>query len=268
MSLRGRPAIFLVLATLSSTRGFAQEAEAQPAADDGTRAELARMRDEAIALDEAGRYALAAERYLALHDAMRRAGLPRAPVALWNAGLALTHLPGRERDARDTLQRFLDESTPLTEDAQIRDWRSTALEHIAELDARIGNEAGPAPSEPLANPASPPAASESVSPVGPILLASGGAALLVGAILGGVTLAQDSTLTSMCPGGSCALGAESFAHEVAALALSTDLLLIGGGVLAATGLLLTLVLRDSHPAMTPAASCGPEGCQLQLRGMF
>src|SRR5690606_12625608 len=88
---------------------------------------------------EAERWALAAEAYRELYDFSREHGAPQAPIALWNVGLALLRVPGREAEARDAFQRFLDESTTLTDDPQVRDWRSTALEHIAELEARISS---------------------------------------------------------------------------------------------------------------------------------
>src|SRR5689334_21308775 len=76
--------------------------------------------------EQAEHWALATQTYLELHAFMQLHSFARAPVALWNAGLALSHVPGREREAAELMQRFLDDSnTPaLTEASDVRDWRS------------------------------------------------------------------------------------------------------------------------------------------------
>lgn len=239
-----------------------------PHVDEATRAELARIRDEAIALDDAGRYALAAQRYLDLHAAMQRAGLPRAPVALWSAGLALTRVPGRERDARATLQRFLAESTTLTEDAQIRDWRSTALEHVAELEARIGSATsagGDAPGERREAP------SGGISPVGPIVLGAGVLTLGVGAVFGALALTRENDLATRCGGLACLDTPEhrGIDDEMRTFGAVTDVLLVVGGVAGITGTILTFVLTEGGSTETSAtASLRPGGAELAIRGRF
>lgn len=265
-----RTAVILAICLLTvaaSAQATAQDGQA----DEATRTELARIRDEAIALDDAGRFALAAQRYLDLHAAMQRAGLPRAPVALWSAGLALTRVPGRERDARDTLQRFLDESTTLTDDAQIRDWRSTALEHIAELDARIGARSSePDEGSGDATAAPPIAAVGATHVAGPIVLGIGGAAIVAGLITGGVALGADSTFSDMCPSRTnCSEETRASYDEARTFGAVSDALWIGGTVIAVTGLLLTLFLREgSEQVPTASAMCDEHGCIGSIAGGF
>lgn len=245
-----------------------------PSIDPELRAEGERLQAEALAHVDAERWGLAAETYERVYDIARRAGSPRAPVALWDRGLALMRIPGREAEARASFQRFLDESTPLTEDAEIRDWRSTALEHIAELNARIGSdepetssndpEGAPAPTAPD------PVPTTSVSPAGPIVLGVGGAMLIAGAITGGLALAEHGTITSMCNAETmrCPPDLQERADDLAALSIATDVLLWGGLAIAATGAILTFVLRDGGSDATVRASCGSTGCAAVLTGSY
>ncbi len=110
------------------------------------------------------------------------------------------------------------------------------------------------------------AASEEVSPIGPVVLGFSGAMLVAAAILGGVVLAQDEGLVAMCGDGRCPGSARSQADDIARLALTADILMLGGGALAITGLVLTLVLRETRASA--AAWCAPEGCGVQLGARF
>ncbi|MBZ0116502.1 MAG: hypothetical protein K8H88_05900, partial [Sandaracinaceae bacterium] len=97
----------------------------------------------------------------------------------------------------------------------------------------------------------------------PILLATGGAALVAAAILGGVVLAQEGSLTSSCSGTYCPERARGLAAEVETLAITTDVLLLAGAAVTATGLVLSFALHDEAPALS--AACGPSGCVLSGR---
>jgi hypothetical protein len=57
------------------------------------------------------------------------------------------------------------------------------------------------------------------------------------------------------------------ANDVENLATVTDVLWIGGAAIAATGLVLTLLLRDEVPVAASAA-CTTEGCGLAIAGGF
>jgi hypothetical protein len=237
--------ILVCLLSFAMPLAAAQDTAGEPSAPSS---EARRLLDEAQANEDAGRYGVAFEGYMALYEEMRRNGLPRAPIALWNAGRALRQMPGREADARDTLQRFLDESTGLTDDPQVRDWRSTAVEHIAELDARSADDR-PSETEPG------PAADDGggISPIGPVVMGVGGAVLIAGGILGLLALLDGSDLRDQCGGDVCP---PSRADEIDDLELRSALadgLLFGGAAIAVTGLVLTFVLDADSETEQPVA---------------
>jgi len=264
-------AITIAIVALAATP--AASAQDGDASDSPAAIEARRVFLEGRAHEAAQRYALAAERYQQAHEIMRRAALERAAVALYWAGRALYHVPGRERDARDAFESFIESSTLLTEDSQVRDWRSEALERIAELDARIGSDSNArALSSPESEPESEPVETEttrSISPVGPVVLGAGGATLLVGAIVAGVALAQNSQLDGLCPDGMCPDTPElrDRANEMLTLSAVADALWIGGAVLSVVGLTLTFVLEEDSDT-TVTARCGPFGCVAAVAGAF
>jgi hypothetical protein len=232
--LRARSALLLLLVSIGWTP-LAAAQQGEPSASDHAD-EARRILSEAQAHDDAGRYALAYERYIDLYEHMRASALPRAAVALWNAGIALRQVPGREADARDTLQRFLDESTSMTGDPQVRDWRSTAVEHIAELDARTRQD------EPEPEVAPDPGG---LSPVGPIVLSIGGAIVVAGLVLGGVALSVDGDFEDMCPSRmNCDESTRSTYDRATTLAGIADAMWITGAVTGLVGLVLTFALSS------------------------
>jgi len=233
-------AILCVLALAEPTNALAQEDATERAR---------RILAESQAHHEAGREALAAEGYLQLYEALREIGRAGAPVALWNAGNALAEVPGRERDAIATLRRFLDESTILTDDPQIRTWRSTAVGLIAELEARApqsGQDLGEPDGSGAEEPTPPPTSQgSSVSPVGPVLLGVGGATLIPGLILAAVGLIQNQDLINRCPERvGCDDTVISDAEATRTLGIAGDVLWIVGASVAIAGLVLTLTLED------------------------
>lgn len=247
----------LALLLVFAAPALAQEQE-EP--DQAARTEARRFFREGQAHDDAGRPALAARAYLSMYEVMRQAGLPRAPLALYSAGRSLAQVSGRETEARDTLQRFLTESTPLTEDAEVRDMRSAALEQITELEARAGTTSPP--------PQAAAAAGGGISPVGPILLGVGSAAVLAGIITGAVALVEGDGLRATCGGSTCPETQRERVSSVRTLSNVTDGLLIGGGLAALTGLVLTLVLREPAREASAAVACDASGCLAVLRGSF
>ncbi|MEM9191133.1 MAG: hypothetical protein AAGF12_18265 [Myxococcota bacterium] len=250
-------------------------AAAQDDPSEGARVEARRLLEEAQTHEAEGRMGMAAESYFEMHRVMRQAGLERAPVALYSAGAALAQIPGREVDARDALQRFLDDSTTLTEDAQVRDWRSDALEQLTELNARIGPAETTDPDvsdvPPPPGPApTPESESGGISPVGPIVMGVGGALLIGGAIAGIVSLGEASDIEDQCPDlDRCDPSLQGDYDAMRDLSLTADILLGVGLAAAVAGLVLTLTLSsgsEEDPAVSMA--CTGEGCAAVLRQSF
>ncbi len=253
---------FLTIAQLAGARSALAQTEEE-------RARLREILHEAEGHMQAGRHARAAERYMDVYNGLTAAQSPRASVALWNVGVALTNLPGREEEAIATLRRFLDESTALAEDPEVRNFREQANEHIGELEARV-RARGTSGSSADTSPTSQPESSGGISPIGPIILGVGGAALLTGAILGGVSLARAGDLDAMCTDGVCpdTAQAQSLHSEMLTFSNAADGLMIAGGVIAAVGLVLTFVLPagQSESPATAGVACRGSGCELFVRG--
>jgi len=111
--------------------------------------------------------------------------------------------------------------------------------------------ADPAPPPPTATPtASPPTDPPAPVPAEPddgllvpgvVTLAVGGAALVAGAITGGLTLAQADAIKDRCDGTDCPPDQESEADTAKTVAHTSTALFVIGGVAAATGIVLLLV---------------------------
>ncbi|MGE0786593.1 MAG: hypothetical protein AB7S26_13055 [Sandaracinaceae bacterium] len=236
------------------------------AQDNDTRERARALVAEAQAHEDGQRWALAAQTYQQLYQLMSQAGLPRASVALWTAGSNLARVPGREREASDALQRFLAESAALASDPEIAGYRAEAPRLIAELEARVG------PGAPRGDLPAPALHTETrMSPVGPVVLGVGAAAVVVGIIVGAFGVFQDDDLTGMCPTRlDCSPDLATRYSQAQTLAGVGDGLWIGGAVVAAVGLVLTLVLTEDDSEVsagtTLAVGCGPSGCF--ARGRF
>jgi hypothetical protein len=269
-----RPIVVLVvlLGLALPAPGLAQEAAEPASEDEAARDEARRLLDEAQAHSDAGRHALAAETYLQMYDVMHRASLPRASIALFSAGRALAQVPGHEREARDTLQRFLRESTTLTDDAQVRDWRSDAVEQITELEARAPDESAeetPAEAEAVEAPLP---REESPSPLGPIVMGVGGATLLAGVIVGAFSLSMDAEFRDACGDLTmCPTALRPQYDEMRAFSAAADVLMVAGGVVAVLGLVLTLTISNGdqrEPDVVVSGTCTGDGCLTAARGRF
>jgi hypothetical protein len=241
-----RTHVLLLLTSLS----LASAAAAQDSTVDRARAAFEEGRNH----HNDRRYLLAAEAFQRAYDLMREANLPNAGVILFNLGTSYDEIPGREREARNAYARYLEEAAP--SDAQAAERIAVVQDRIRELDLRIAASGGGGGG-----------GGTTISPVGPILLGVGGAALLGGAIAGGVLAAENDAFLAMCTDGVCPISARSSAEAVQDIATVTDVLLISGAVIAATGLVLTLVLHEEAPAPV-AAGCGPERCDVIVRGAF
>lgn len=133
------------------------------------------------------------------------------------------------------------------------------------FEVRVGDRAReialalPASRAPITSPMDPAAAEGSLAP-GITLLALGGASLIAGAVLGGVALAQSDSLDSECEGGCPAdlseTDYESRRSDIRAIAHASTGTLVGGGVLAAVGVILVIVRPggDDGPTVTVGAS--------------
>lgn len=273
----------LILVAVRSATAAAQERPEEPDIPPDVRARGRRLQDEARAHVEAERWALAAEAYRELYDFSREHGAPQAPIALWNVGLALLRVPGREAEARDAFQRFLDESTTLTDDPQVRDWRSTALEHIAELEARISSSDASATGDDDGDAHAPndahgsndvpaPSSGGGISPIGPVLLGTGVLSLGVAGVFGALALTCESDLRNRCGGLVCLDTPEhrGINDEMRLFGGVTDVLLVAGGLVAVTGLILTFTLTEggAGSATTATATLRPGGAQLAIGVSF
>lgn len=103
--------------------------------------------------------------------------------------------------------------------------------------------------------------SRSPSPVGYAVLGVGAAMLVAGLVTGGLALDRYGALEATCGGDhGCPAGIEGAREEGLALATSTDVLLVGGGVITAVGVVLLFTVLDETPSPPVSASCDAEGC--------
>lgn len=106
-----------------------------------------------------------------------------------------------------------------------------------------------------------------------IVMGAGAAMVVGGAITGAVALGERSSLDEECPLQLCPAGSDVEGRQstIEALAITTDVLLVGGGVVAVTGLVLGIVLgprTEAIEAPPVAAACTGEGCFVAVRGDF
>lgn len=126
---------------------------------------------------------------------------------------------------------------------------------------RKGPDATPAP-----EPARPHGASS--GPLPWILVGLGGAMVAAGTLTGVLALNKTSDIEARCPSNVCPVGYDLDADRSAARGLvrATDVLLIGGGLLAAAGITWTLLAPSRGPGA--AAACTGAGCVGTLRLRF
>lgn len=115
-----------------------------------------------------------------------------------------------------------------------------------------------------------------LSPLPFVVMGAGAALVIGGAITGGVALSTQGSLDSRCPDRVCPAGVDyqSDASTGKALAITTDVLLITGGVAIAGGLVWMIVELTSGgsssgtDAPPVSAACGPDGCTAFAQGRF
>ncbi|MBW2457326.1 MAG: hypothetical protein JRI68_22650 [Deltaproteobacteria bacterium] len=115
----------------------------------------------------------------------------------------------------------------------------------------------PASAAPVASPPPPQAADEpddSLVVPGVITLAIGGAALAVGGITGGLTLAQAGDIKDACNGSECPSDQKSEADSAKTLGHVSTAMFVVGGVAAATGIVLLLVPSSDTSAARSSAT--------------
>ncbi len=135
----------------------------------------------------------------------------------------------------------------------------------------------PAASAPVASATTPAADSGGMSPLrltGFVTAGVGVAALLGGGVTGLLTKQREDDARDQCAGNVCPTAARSDFDNAESLATLTNVLLIGGGVLAATGVTLILLGGDSKTEDPTAArilltpSALPQGGGLWATGTF
>lgn len=254
--------LFAVLASLAL---FAAPASAQEGEDERSARHHFRLGE---AHYESGHFVEAAREF---EEAYRLSN--RVPL-LHNVYVAYRDAGDIER-AADALRRYLELAENLDNETVLRQ-RLAALERlIAERRAREADgdtaqpDAEPEATAPAARPATS-AGGGGPSPVGFIVAGVGAAALIAGAVTGGLALGANDELASTCPDRVCPPGYdfESTASSGSALALTTDVLLPVGAVALATGVVLILVLQESDESASAGAACGPDGCVAVARGRF
>jgi hypothetical protein len=131
-------------------------------------------------------------------------------------------------------------------------------------------------------PAAAPARRSSSNVVPWVVTGIGGATLVAGGIVGAITLGKVNTISKNCPNNLCP---PSYAlvpaqEDTRRFIRITDALLIGGGIVAATGLGLVIWGGGSETPRPPAAAattpagpksvltCSPWGCVAEMSGTF
>lgn len=214
---------------------------------------------------DSGRFTEAAAEFELAYEQSQR------PALLYNLYVAYRDA-AQMRQAADALRRYLS----LAVEVENRDQLEARL---ASMEAAAEDEPEPADAPPAeATPDTPPASPSSAGGGGGtwtpgwIIAGVGGAIVVGGVITGVLALDAQARLESEfgCTAeGACQPGFEATRDEGALLAGLTDGFLIGGAAIAATGVILALVLSDGGgDAATAGVGCGPEGCMGHVRGSF
>lgn len=154
---------------------------------------------------------------------------------------------GRAREAVQAFERFLAEAPSGAPNIEV------ARVELQELRARVALDGA--------------ASAPSISPVGLIVTGVGAAALIAGAITGGLALAANADATAGCVDGRCPVELAPRADEAHLLANVTDGLLFGGLAIAAAGVVLIFVLPGEGP-VAASAGCTSDGCAAFVSGRF
>ncbi len=214
-------------------------------------------------LYDAGRFAQAAAEF---EEAFR---LSQRPELLFNAYVAYRDANDLEGAVR-SLGAYLEQAQDVADRVNL----TARLESMTQaLEERRAREAEVEEQRRRAEAAQPQQASS--GEVWPWIVMGAGAALAIGgAVTGGIALSETDALLAECEDGQCDadVDLDGWRGSVRALAITTDVLLFGGGAIAVAGLILGIVLNSGGtPADTApevSAGCGPTGCGATLRTRF
>jgi tetratricopeptide (TPR) repeat protein len=236
------------------------------AQEDGLSVDEARTRFELAErhFDE-GEYALALAEFERVHELMEAAGHPNAIYVVYNIAFANERL-GREAAAVEAYERFLAESAP---DAPNRE---NAQRQLRELRLRLELAAADRRSDDARAGASRDGTGGglTISPVGSIVAAVGGASVMAGAVVGAVALMESQRAQESCIDASCPAAVRGELATAHTLANASDGLLFGGLAVAATGVVLMFVLPGApdESAASVSVGCTHRGCSAAVRGRF
>lgn len=225
---------------------------------------------------ESGRFAEAAGEFQQAYDLSHR------PALLYNIFVAHRDA-GNLGPAIQALREYL----RLVPDAEQHEQLTARLRSMERLHQERGGEAAPAepaqPTETTATATATTATTNTTTTIEPaqtrgaetwvpgwIIAGVGGALVVAGVVTGVLALDAQSQLAEICdPDGACDPGFEPTRDSAALLAGLTDGFIIGGGVIAAAGVVLALVLATSGEE-SPSAGvfCGPDGCMGAVRAQF
>lgn len=242
----------LLLLAMGGTAALAQDAEAEEGdaeadTQDGRDLFLLGQR-----LYQQGEFVEAAMAFERSYEESNRAAL------LYNVYIAYRDA-GQPAEAADALRRYLDEESP----DRLQETREVLTERLTRLEEQA--LAATEPLEPRQE------EDEAGAPIAPILLmAGGGAAVILGAVLGGVALGKDSDLAEACPDGRCPGERADDIDQTRRFARTSDALLFGGAAIAIGGVLWLMLGSRGEDDDTPRASvgCDGTGCSATLRGSF
>ncbi len=188
---------------------------------------------------------LAASRTFArAREMMEQMSHPRAFMLLYNEARCAEEL-GHTAQAAELYQRWLDGGGTAEANA------AEVQTRIRDLRERAGTSGG------------------GISPVGPILIGVGGAAVIAGLIVGGLAFSADNDLSAECADPTmCDPALMDRQNEMRTMAMAADGLWIGGAVVAAVGVVLTIVLTEGGSETAASAGCDANGCGVTVAGRF
>jgi hypothetical protein len=221
---------------------------------------------------EQGQFAQAAQEF------ERAYGLSGRGQLLYNAYIAFRDAQDEENSAR-TLRGYLAHVQDAPDRVHLEARLAAIEQGIADRRAReeaqrAETEAARREAEEAARRAALPRTREIPGETWPwIVMGSGGALIVVGIITGGLAMAERGNLDSQCPLQLCpsGFGTEGRQSTIESLAITTDVLLIAGGVAAVTGLVFGIALGPHTVPIEPegaqvSAACTADGCMAFVRG--
>ncbi|MCK9464211.1 MAG: hypothetical protein M0R80_31725 [Proteobacteria bacterium] len=136
-------------------------------------------------------------------------------------------------------------------------------ELLADRAVRVGGEenllvdANPRLPEPVAAEDGKAIRDRKIRTAGWIAVGVGAAALVGGAVTGGLALSANKSIQDACAGGQCPANQRDDIDRRDALALTTDVLIPAGAAIAVTGAVLLIVFRDKERADGDAVAFSP-----------